>query len=133
MKYTDFVRSQVDHMAIGDVTMVDTGDKPLSYFRTVLSQLYGGMFKTRATDGIVTVERIEPGSKVIHHVKPLLWALNLGESALLESPDFTHEQLRQAVYIVNKKSDRKFRTKEVPLTRGSDVVRLFAQRKVNKA
>lgn len=133
MKYTDFVRSQVDHMVIGDVTVVDTGDKSLGYFRTVLSQLYNGEFKTRTTNGLVTVERVKPSGKVVHHVKPLLWSLNLGESVLLESPHFTHEQLRQAVYIVNKTSDRKFRTKEVPITRGSDVIRLFAQRKVDKS
>lgn len=132
MKYTDFIRAQLNHMQPGDITIVDIGDKPLSYFRVVLSKLYGGLFKTCNSNGVITAQRVDQSSKPVHHVKPLLWGLEIGQSVLIDSPDFNRDQLRQAVYIVNKMSNRKFRTKEVPITMGSDHTRLFAQRKGDK-
>lgn len=103
--YRQFIASQVSGMRLGDINVVDIGDKSLTVFRATLSGLEG-TYKTSVVAGMVTVERVT--CKCVNtSVKDMIWGLAPGNTLKVDDS----AALRQAVYHINKTTDRRFKFK----------------------
>lgn len=113
--YSQFVRSQVEPLSVGDVTIADIGDKPLGWFRAVLTQVSKSMkkrFKTRMESGMLIIERVqyvERPSNAMQYIKAQVWELGVGGSLRIDTSVYSLKQCQSAVYNINKQSNRRFK------------------------
>lgn len=113
--YSQFVRSQVATLNVGDVTIADVGDKPVGWFRAILNQVAKSLqkrFKTRIESEVLVVECIEYVDNLGNakdHIKGQISHLEIGHSTRIDTEPYSIQQCKSAVYNINKDTEKRFK------------------------